>query len=239
VIYVGTAGWAIPRESKPRFDSGESQLQIYATRFNAVEINSSFYRPHRPATYARWAASVPEHFRFAVKMQRSITHERRLKDTGELLDAFLSQIGALDEKLGPLLIQLPPSSVFDAKTVRAFFSRLRETFTGDAVCEPRHASWFTDKADAMLKDFHIARAAADPLPAPESREPGGWHGLAYFRLHGSPRLYYSNYGTETLETLAARLQKTAETGAKVWCIFDNTAEGAATRNALAFNELLA
>ncbi|HSZ75589.1 MAG TPA: DUF72 domain-containing protein [Rhizomicrobium sp.] len=239
MIYVGTAGWAIPRESKPLFDSGDSQLQIYATRFNAVEINSSFYRPHRPGTYARWAASVPEHFRFAVKMPRSITHERRLKETDELLDTFLAQSRALGDRLGPILIQLPPSLKFDVRVACKFFDGLRDRFKGDVVCEPRHASWFTAEANAMLNDFHIARVAADPASVAGASEPGGWHGVIYFRLHGSPRIYYSNYDDEKLEMLAVRLRKAAKTDISVWCIFDNTAEGAATRNALALNERLA
>jgi uncharacterized protein YecE (DUF72 family) len=239
VIYVGTAAWTIPRESKPRFDSGDSQLQIYATRFNAVEINSSFYRQHRPATYTRWAASVPKHFRFAVKMPRSITHERRLKETDELLDAFLAQVGALGDKLGQILIQLPPSLKLDTRAVRKFFNGFRDRFKGDAVCEPRHASWFTDEADALLNDFHIARAAADPPSVAGADEPGGWRGALYFRLHGSPRIYYSNYDADQLGMFAARLEKAKKTDVSVWCIFDNTAEGAATRNALALNELLA
>ena len=91
-----------------------SHLERYGAILNAVEINSSFYRPHRTATYERWAASVPEDFRFAVKVPKAITHERRLKDVGDLLDRFLSEVSGLGPKLGPLLVQLPPSLSFQA-----------------------------------------------------------------------------------------------------------------------------
>ncbi len=230
-VYIGTAGWSIRREHSALFGDGESHLQRYATRFNAVEINSSFYRPHKPATYARWAASVPAHFRFAVKMPRTITHEKKLRACGEDLKRFAGEVSALGERLGPVLIQLPPSLSFAAQIARAFFGDVRTVLPGRLVLEPRHASWFTDEANRMLDDFRIARVAADPALGPEAARPGGWDGLAYWRLHGSPRIYYSAYGPAVLETLAHKLS--AKSGAaEAWCIFDNTALGAATTDAL-------
>src|SRR5262245_60578113 len=107
-VYVGVAGWSIPKPHAAAFPKTGSHLERYARRFNAVEINSSFYRPHRPATYARWAASVPPDFQFAVKVPREITHRRRLVDVADLLDQFLDECSELGEKLGPLLVQLPP-----------------------------------------------------------------------------------------------------------------------------------
>src|SRR5207245_7038537 len=104
-VYVGCAGWSIPKEHAGLFPTQGSHLERYAGRLNAVEINSSFYRPHRPATYARWAGSVPADFRFAVKVPREITHRRRLADAAEPLDAFLAAAGHLGDKLGPLLVQ--------------------------------------------------------------------------------------------------------------------------------------
>jgi uncharacterized protein YecE (DUF72 family) len=201
-----------------------------------VEINSSFYRPHRASTYARWAACVPHHFRFAVKIPRAITHELCLLRCDDVLARFLSEVTGLGGKLGPLLVQLPPRLAFDHGSAREFFRLLREKFAGDAVCEPRHASWFAMPADDMLKQHRIARVAADPAPAPEAARPGGWSGLAYYRLHGSPRMYYSEYGDAYLAAVAREL--TGMAGAKRWCIFDNTARGAAVINALRMRELL-
>ncbi len=209
----------------------------YAARLKAVEINSSFYRPHRPATYARWAASVPDDFRFAVKMPKQITHERRLTDADDLLAAFLDQCGALGGKLGPLLVQLPPSLNFEKPVARSFFAALRSRFDGAIACEPRHESWFEAPAEKLLADFGIARVAADPIPAKivqvdTAAEPGGYGGLAYYRLHGSPKIYYSNYEADFLGNLAARIAEDRKAGRETWCIFDNTALGHATANAL-------
>jgi uncharacterized protein YecE (DUF72 family) len=226
MTYIGTAGWSIRSEHADAFGAGTSHLQRYATRFHAVEINSSFYRPHRPATYARWAASVPDGFRFAVKMPRAITHEKRLQDVGDELKRFAGEVGALGETLGPVLIQLPPSLSFVPQTARGFFGDVRTVFPGRLALEPRHASWFGEEAEQVLRQFRIARVAADPALSPEAARPGGWDGFAYWRLHGSPRMYYSAYEPALLETLARKLAPEA------WCIFDNTALGAATTDAL-------
>jgi uncharacterized protein YecE (DUF72 family) len=223
---IGIAGWSVRREHDALFGAGASHLARYATRFNAVEINSSFYRPHRTATYTRWAASVPDDFRFAVKMPKKITHEKRLRDVDGELAAFAREVHGLGEKLGPVLIQLPPSLAFDAGVVRAFFDAVRTHFPGLLACEPRHASWFTPEGETLLKQFHVARVAADPAVVPEAARPGGWNGFTYWRLHGSPRMYYSAYAPARLAALAQSLD------ANAWCIFDNTAQGAAVTDAL-------
>jgi uncharacterized protein YecE (DUF72 family) len=229
--YIGCAGWSIPSAHAAAFGTEGSHLQRYSTRFRAVEINSSFYRPHRPTTYARWAGSVPEDFRFAVKIPKEITHTRRLRDTEVQAEQFLDEVSSLGTKLGPLLVQLPPSLAFDMGVVGAFFEMMRERFQGEIVCEPRHVSWFTTHADDVLSAHRIARVAADPAIVPQASVPGGWHGMVYYRLHGSPRMYYSAYGVEYIGRF---VQKVAHLSPHVaiWCIFDNTAEGAATEDAL-------
>lgn len=227
--YVGTAGWSLPREAQPRFPVDGTHLARYAARFRAVEINSSFYRAHRPATYARWAASVPPGFRFSVKVPRAITHKHRLVGAAPLLDAFLPGPEELGSALGCLLVQLPPSLAFDAGAADAFFAALRARHTGPVAAEPRHASWFGAEADRLLGGWQVGRVAADPAPVPTASEPGGWAETVYFRLHGSPRTYYSPYDSAYLDALASRV-RAAPAGA--WCIFDNTASGAATTNAL-------
>ncbi len=235
-IRVGTAGWAIPAEVRDRFAADGARLERYARRFDCVEINSSFYRPHRPSTYARWAASVPEGFRFALKVPKEITHARRLIDPAEPLDAFLTESAELREKRGVLLVQLPPSLAYDDAVVAAFFDDVRARYAGLLACEPRHPTWFLGDADAALARFEVARVAADPAVAPQAAVPGGWSGLQYFRLHGSPRTYYSAYDGAALTASAERLRASS---APAWCIFDNTAAGAATGNALELTDLLA
>jgi len=176
-IFIGTAAWAVPKQYDDAFPSEGSHLVRYASRFDGVEINSSFYRPHRLSTYQRWAADVPDHFRFAVKMPKTITHEGRLSDVDEPLQRFLGEIAGLGPKLGPVLVQLSPNLKFDPTVVRPFVERLRASFAGDVVWEPRHASWFTADVDAFLVDQRIARVAADPKPHPVSGAPGGWTSL--------------------------------------------------------------
>src|SRR3712207_2589622 len=179
-IRIGTAGWSIPKEHAAPFPALGSHIERYAGVFNAVEINSSFYRPHRTTTYERWAASVPETFSFAVKVPKAITHERRLTDVGDLLDRFLSEVAGLGSRLGPLLVQLPPSLSFQTGIADRFLSELRSRIVGSIVCEPRHASWFTPEVETLLAELRIARVAADPAPVPGADEPGGWRGLSYF-----------------------------------------------------------
>ncbi len=237
VIQVGCAGWSIPSTHAERFAPGASHLARYATRFPAVEIDSSFYRPHRPATYGRWADTTPDAFRFAVKVPRTVTHERRLVNTAEPLDRFLAETAALGAKRGPVLVQLPPSLAFDPPIATAFWRELRARFDGAVVCEPRHPSWFGHEADRLFQAWEVARVAADPARAPHADEPGGWAGLRYLRLHGSPRVYYDAYDAPYLDRLAHRLVDWAQ-HAPVWCIFDNTAAGAATLNALQLLNLL-
>lgn len=230
-LYVGTAGWSLPRESQEQFPESGTHLERYAARLPAVEINSSFYRPHRPATYTRWAESVPPAFRFSVKVPREITHRRRLVQSEALLDEFLPGPLALGLKLGCLLVQLPPSLAFHAPTAERFFAALRERHAGPVAAEPRHPTWFTPEAEELLTSAQVGRVAADPAVVPDAARPGGWLGLVYHRLHGSPKIYYSNYGAEYLSRLASDL-RAAPPDAAAWCIFDNTAEGCATANAL-------
>lgn len=231
-LRVGCAGWSLPRALWPEFPSEGSHLERYAQRFDAVEIDTSFYRPHRRETYERWAASTPGGFRFAVKLPQSITHERRLLDAVPELDVFLEQVGGLGAKLGCLVVQLPPSLAFDAGAARRFLSALRRRHPGAVALEPRHRSWFKPQVDVLLSRFQVARVLADPVLFDEAAAPGGWPALVYLRLHGSPRRYWSAYDDALLVRLATRLRQAREEGAACWCIFDNTAGGEAVGNAL-------
>ena len=146
---IATAGWAIPTAEAEHFPLEGAGLERYAARFNAVEINTTFYRSHRASTYARWVAATPPDFRFAVKLPRSITHEARLVDATPRAQAFRTEALQLGEKLGPLLVQLPPSLGFDPSVAERFFRSLRSFWPEAIVCEPRHPSWFEAEADAL------------------------------------------------------------------------------------------
>ena len=231
MIHLGCAGWSVPRLHAEHFPQQGTQLQRYATRLNAVEINSSFYRAHQPKTYARWAASVPEHFRFSVKLPKAITHEKRLVGCTGLLEQFLHECGHLGDRLGCLLVQLPPSLAFDVDVADRFFTRLRKHYDGWLAVEPRHPSWAT--AQSLLVDLQVAQVAASPSRFGVDAQPGGWQGLVYWRLHGEPQIYRSAYARDYLQRLAARLQQREDAQQPAWCIFDNTASGAALGDALA------
>jgi uncharacterized protein YecE (DUF72 family) len=227
-LWLGTAGWNVPSACRDQIGGEGSHLKRYASRLNAAEINSSFYRPHRRTTYERWASDTPDDFRFSVKVPRSITH--MLDFTPAVVDRFIEECAGLGPKLAVLLVQLPPKHVFDSNAAQKLFDVLRTRTTAPLVCEPRHPSWFEEDVDRWLASQRIARVAADPARIEDADCPGGWEGLRYFRLHGKPRIYYSSYSAESLAAINERLSVT--TTSDNWCIFDNTALGAALENAL-------
>jgi uncharacterized protein YecE (DUF72 family) len=242
---IGTAGWTISRETADSFAGEGRHLQRYARVLDCAEINSSFHRSHRVEVYERWAAQTPPGFRFSVKLPRTITHDARLRRAREPLRRFLAEASGLGDRLGVLLVQLPPSFAFEARPVRNFFALLAELSPAARVCEPRHASWFTPAADRVLVAARVGRVAADPARWPEAARPGGWLGPAgdgrgavvYHRWHGAPRVYWSRYEAAWLAAQAEALAAWPRE-AQPWCIFDNTASGAAIANALELRALL-
>jgi len=153
-VLVGCAGWTLPGPVQPVFPAEGSHLQRYAGRFPAVEINSSFHRPHRPSTYARWAESVPASFRFCAKLPKTITHTQRLVDADDALAAFLAEAGGLGPKLACLLVQLPPSLQFDRAVCERFFTRLRAA---------------TPVPAALWDDLRSSGLLREDAPVPEAR----------------------------------------------------------------------
>ena len=218
-----------------------SHLERYASQFHCVEINSSFHRPHRRTTWERWAKTTPSTFRSAVKMPKAVTHQAKLVKTGAALLDFFEGVSGLGAKLGPVLVQLPPKLTFDEAVTQEFFTTVRELHQGALILEPRHPSWFTASVDQLLRNFEVARVAADPPKGSEmAARPGGWSRLSYWRLHGAPRTYYSDYDEHWLQAFAKRLQlpATQPRAKDTWVIFDNTALGSATANALWLKQAL-
>ena len=230
---IGTAGWSIPGKDAAHFPREGTALERYAARFGGVEINSSFHRPHRTETWRRWAGSVPASFRFAVKVPKTITHERKLVGCADLVERFVAEVGGLGQKLAVLLVQLPPKHAFDAALAERFLADLAARSSVRIACEPRHPSWFDGPADALLDRLGVARVAADPAIVPAAGRPGGGRGLAYWRLHGSPRMYRSSYDAARIDAYAGLIRAALDQGREAWCMFDNTAASAATGDALA------
>jgi uncharacterized protein YecE (DUF72 family) len=235
---VGCAGWSIPRQHAHLFGEGDTMLARYATRFDLAEVNSSFYRPHQRKTWERWAGEVPSRFRFTAKLPQEISHERALRGCVACLQKFLGEVGGLGDKLACLLLQLPRSRPLEARVAANFFTQLRKRYDGALAIEPRHASWFGAQADALLDEFEIARVAADPALSEVAARPGGDEAIRYWRWHGSPRMYYSDYGEASLRILARDVRARAPRGSRRLVIFDNTAHAFATANAARLQELL-
>jgi uncharacterized protein YecE (DUF72 family) len=234
-LRIGTAGWALPKALRVNQSANKPILEQYAERFDAVEINSSFYRPHRRSTYERWRASVPQSFRFSVKVPKIITHELGLlRCQGETV-SFMDGVKGLEDKLAVLLVQLPASRIFDESVADAFFKALRQETAVHIVCEARSRTWFAAAATVMFEEYRITRAVADPTPCGCEFPAPAHSRFAYFRLHGSPRMYYSAYSEGFLQGIAAAAHAAAET----WCIFDNTAAGAAWSDATTLQRLIA
>lgn len=163
-------------------------------------------------------------FRFAVKIPKEITHERATKDIRQPFEIFLQDISALGGKRGPLLCQLPPSLRFDLESFDAAFDTMRTLDQGPIVIEVRHRSWASEQAIALLQRYSIDRVLADPAlvwPASDFRQ-----SPRYVRLHGKPKVYYSKYTDAEIDAFSKLL------GPDSWCVFDNTASGAAIENAL-------
>lgn len=239
-VRIGLAGWS---EAASRYgkllpvaeNEASTELQRYAAAFDFVEINSSFYRQVRPATYEKWAAEVPGAFRFSVKMHRLITHYTRLKNTGLLAD-FFGSVAALGSKLAVVLVQLPPTLAFDKTVAEEFFRALRTHFKGCAVCEPRHASWSSEEARSVLAGSDIGPVLTEIPSAGENPLLGFAPGTPlYVRLHGKPRKYYSSYSEHDLSHLAEFLATHARR--RRYVVFDNTATSAGVRNALELQRL--
>ena len=240
-VEIGIAGWSIPADYRtPASTPAESHLVQYARRFSCVEINSSFHKPHLPATYERWGRCVPPAFRFAAKLPKAITHEHRLVSCRDLVHRFCGSVAGLEEKLAVVLVQLPPSLVFEPRCVESVFCQLHKGLNARIVCEPRHVSWFDAGVDRFLSDLGVTRVFADPPfggpPKPELQEKA----FSYLRLHGRPHTYHSAYSSRYLCDLAGRLKPVSSAAdAQTWCIFDNTARGAAWPDALKLKEELA
>lgn len=229
---TGCAGWSHISGDSPFSEMQGSQLERYASVLPAVEINSSFYRAHRPCTYERWASSVPDAFRFSVKLPKTVTHGLRLHNASDLMAKFNEETAGLGEKLGCVLVQLPPSLHFDPAVADRFFENMQQSYSCMIACEARHATWFGADATAMLKLRGITRVVADP-PKGQSARHEATTSAVYMRLHGSPRTYYSTYTDAFLKQLADETTTLLSGNQPVWLIFDNTAAGGALTNAMA------
>ena len=239
-FHLGTSGWSYPWQGVFYPDGLRSPeyLEYYATRFDCTEINSSFYHYTMAKTVEKWLAETPDYFRFAPKMIREITHERKFLDVDEALEKFMSRFLLMGNRLGPVLIQIAASFPFEPWVAGPFFELLRQKYPEPAFAfEARHRSWFTDEAQELLRTYHISWVIAS--------SGGRFPDLAtvttdtvYLRLHGEEKLYDSHYSQESLEKYSFLIKDWLEQGKDVWMFFNNTMHAQAVEDSGKLNGLL-
>lgn len=234
-VHVGTSGWNYDHwrgSFYPEKGSKAAWLEYYTAIFETVELNATFYRSLRPIVFTHWYHRTPAGFIWAVKANRFITHIRRLHDAAEPLTRFCDSLIPLKEKLGPVLLQLPPGLGFDPGAAEAFCQLLPKTLR--FTMEARHGSWFSDSALEMLQRYRIAWCISDTAGRYPYRE-AVTTDFVYVRLHGSQVLYASNYSEEELQQWADKISVWNQ---ETFVYFDNDAMAYAPRNALRLREIL-
>ena len=233
--HIGTSGWQYPHWKGifyPQDLPTTHWLKFYSGRFRTLEINVTFYRDVKPATFGKWYDTVPDNFLFSVKMSRFITHIKRLKVERSSLDRFYSGPSALKEKLGVILIQLPPGLKFDAVLVRDFLDMLDDRFR--YTIEARNKTFIDDNFFALLSEKQIAWCISDTAGRYPYRE-AITAPFVYIRLHGSQDLYASEY---TVDELNAWASKVRQWDREAFVYFDNDFQGHAAKNAAMLRQLL-
>ncbi|MGV3503145.1 MAG: DUF72 domain-containing protein [Adhaeribacter sp.] len=237
MIYIGTSGWHY-KHWKGLFypaDLPQQQyLSFYLQHFRTVEINNSFYRLPDRATFASWRQSVPADFVFAVKASRYITHMKKLKDPQQSLSLFLDQVAALEEKLGPILFQLPPRWRCDLPRLKQFLQALPAG--GLYTFEFRDPSWYQEQVYQLLRDYQAAFCIYDLEQHQSPMEVTA--NFVYVRLHGPEGRYTGSYTDEALEAWAAKARDWQAQGRAVYFYFDNDIGGYAVGDARRLQHLL-
>ncbi len=233
---MGTSGWNYDHWRGvfyPDTCPKTKWLRHYTQVFTTVEVNATFYRLPGPETFKNWRDTTPEGFLWAVKASRYITHIKRLRDAGEPLERFFHVAALLEEKFGPVLFQLPPGLAFDEGVFEEFCESL-EHYRHRSTLEVRHKSWLEDRVLAKLESRHIAFCISDTA----GRYPYGEAVTAdfvYIRLHGSRKLYASDYTEEELQAWAVKIKQWRR---DTFVYFDNDFGGYAPKNAVRLKEIL-
>jgi uncharacterized protein YecE (DUF72 family) len=239
---VGTSGWSYKHWAGGVFYPADVKsakwLEYYLTQFDCTELNASFYRLPEAKTVDGWRERVPADFKFCPKLSRWITQLKKLKDPAEPLKTFFDRFEPLRERLGPVLVQLPPNFGYDAARTEFFYTLLREHYAAYRFAlEARHESWFSPASLDLMRQYRIALVIADSgtrFPHNETIT-ADW---TYLRFHGPDGLYASNYAPEQLAGYADKIKAWLEQGLQVWAFFNNDAQGYAPKNARQLRDLV-
>jgi len=233
-INIGTSGWSYKHWRNVFYPEGmkpTDYLPFYAKEYRATEINTSFYHLPKESTVIQWTEKVPKQFRFCVKMSRFITHVKRLLEPEEALERFFEVFKHMKEKMGPVLIQLPPSLKFDYERAEYFFSVLKKNYQEyDFALEVRHETWMVEESLTLMAKYDIAFVISQSgvkFPYAETVTAKN----IYIRFHGPKELYASAYTDEMLEDFAKKFKAWIAEGHYIWVFFNNDIHAYALSNA--------
>lgn len=241
LFYSGTSGLVLPM-TKSNFSKefeGQSRLQYYSHLFNSVEINSSFYKLPKSTTLIKWAASVPEHFKFTFKVPKSITHSHELKFSGDEINDFMTVMESIGSKKGCLLVQFPPSiTIGDMHQVRNLlevFQKHSYTSSWKLAIEFRNSTWYAPQVYELLKSYDAQLVFHDMLSAPVPKPwPTVEGNFVYIRLHGPEQSYRGDYSDAFLKSVGLYVNEMISQEKAVYVYFNNTM-GAALNNLQTLN----
>jgi uncharacterized protein YecE (DUF72 family) len=236
-IHVGCSGWVYKHWRGIFYPEGLPQkrwFERYAEEFDTVEINASFYRLPLASTFEGWCEKAPPGFRYAVKVNRFITHMKKLLGCEAEVDRFIALARPLGEKLGPLLYQLPPSLHRNVERLDSFLARLPKDI--EQVLEFRHKSWYDEEVLEILDGHGIGFVAHDLKGLVSPRWASGR--TAYVRFHGTSGRYHGRYSDEELTDWTDWCLGQARAGRSVWCYFNNDIHGHAIEDARTLNSMV-
>jgi uncharacterized protein YecE (DUF72 family) len=240
-FYSGTSGIVVPvtQALYPDAFKGKSRLTYYASFFNSIEINSSFYKLPQAFTVVKWCKMVPEDFQFTFKLSKSISHSKNLDFNADELTLFMETINNVDEKKGCILLQFPPSlKLENLKQLKELFKMINaiNAQAWKIAVEFRNKVWYNEQTFRLLKDYNISLVLHD-LPASATPLSAPLNNIVYLRFHGTERGYRGNYNNEILLAYAKHINKWIEEGKCVYCYFNNTL-GNAFDNLKTLNQLV-
>ncbi|MDQ0108843.1 uncharacterized protein YecE (DUF72 family) [Chitinophaga terrae (ex Kim and Jung 2007)] len=240
-IHIGTSGWSYAHWRDifyPEHLAGNELLPWYAKTFKVTEINTSFYHLPLVSTVEKWAGEVPARFKFCPKISRYITHVKRLLEPEETLPKFFDVFDHIHKRLGPVLIQLPPTLQFEQERAAHFFQILKDNYKDYTFAlEARHESWLADEPMELLKKYRIAWVIAysgKRWPAAEEVTAKD----IYLRFHGPDGHFATSYTNKQIEGYAKKISDWQQQRHRIWAFFNNDGHGYAIKNALTLTDLL-